>query len=59
MHMTEYLDEQLAAGNTDPGEADRRPRATFHDPCQIVRRGGLEAAARRVVAALGFCISSN
>ena len=28
--------------------------ATFHDPCQIVRRGGLEAAARRVLAALGF-----
>jgi hypothetical protein len=28
--------------------------ATFHDPCQIVRRGGLEGAARRVLAALGF-----
>ncbi|HSN34304.1 MAG TPA: heterodisulfide reductase-related iron-sulfur binding cluster, partial [Ideonella sp.] len=27
---------------------------TFHDPCQIVRRGGLEAAARRVLAALGL-----
>lgn len=52
IHMTEYLDELLA---------DQRIRvrkigesATFHDPCQIVRRGGLEAAARRVLAALGF-----
>ena len=52
VHMTEYLDELIA---------DQRIRvkpigqtATFHDPCQIVRRGGLEAAARRVLAALGF-----
>ncbi len=52
IHMTEFLDEQIAAGRlqVDPiGET-----ATFHDPCQIVRRGGLEAAARRVLAALGF-----
>lgn len=27
---------------------------TFHDPCQIVRRGGLESAARRVLVALGL-----
>lgn len=52
IHMTEYLDELIAS---------RRIRlrpigasATFHDPCQIVRRGGLEAAARRVLAALGL-----
>lgn len=52
IHMTEFLDEQLAAGKIrvkSIGES-----ATFHDPCQIVRRGGLEAAARRVLAALGF-----
>lgn len=55
IHMTEYLDELLA---------DQRIRvrkigesATFHDPCQIVRRGGLEAAARRVMAALGFALT--
>ncbi len=52
IHMTEFLDESLASGkirvrkSADP--------VTFHDPCQIVRRGGLEAAARRVLAALGF-----
>jgi len=52
VHMTELLDELLASG------AIRVRRigdtATFHDPCQIVRRGGLEAAARRVLAALGL-----
>jgi Fe-S oxidoreductase len=52
IHMTEFLDEMIAT---------RRIRlrpigatVTFHDPCQIVRRGGLEAAARRVLAALGL-----
>ena len=52
MHMTEFLDELIAQGRirVNPiGES-----ATFHDPCQIVRRGGLEAAARRVLGALGF-----
>jgi Fe-S oxidoreductase len=52
MHMVEYLDELIATGKVrlkPIGET-----ATFHDPCQIVRRGGLEAAARRVLAALGF-----
>lgn len=52
IHMTELLDEMISAGRirVKPiGES-----ATFHDPCQIVRRGGLEAAARRVLAALGF-----
>jgi len=52
IHMTEFLDEVIADGRL----AVRRigGTATFHDPCQIVRRGGLEAAARRVLAALGF-----
>ena len=52
IHMTEFLDETISAGRIrlkPIGES-----ATFHDPCQIVRRGGLEAAARRVLAALGF-----
>jgi len=52
IHMTEFLDELIASGRIR-----LRPigdTATFHDPCQIVRRGGLEDAARRVLAALGF-----
>jgi len=52
IHMTEFLDEMLAAGRIRVKRIG--DSATFHDPCQIVRRGGLEAAARRVVAALGF-----
>jgi Fe-S oxidoreductase len=54
VHMTEYLDELIAGGRIRV-----RPigdSATFHDPCQIVRRGGLEQAARRVLAALGLTL---
>ena len=52
VHMTEFLDESIAAGRIRVKPIGET--ATFHDPCQIVRRGGLEAAARRVLAALGF-----
>jgi len=52
IHMTEFLDEMIAAGQIRVNKIGET--ATFHDPCQIVRRGGLEAAARRVLAALGF-----
>lgn len=52
IHMTEYLDELIASGQIRVNPIGET--ATFHDPCQIVRRGGLEAAARRVLAALGF-----
>ena len=40
--MTEFLDEELAAGRIRVNRIGET--ATFHDPCQIVRRGGLEAA---------------
>jgi Fe-S oxidoreductase len=52
VHMTEFLDELIASGRIRVNRIGAT--ATFHDPCQIVRRGGLEAAARRVLAALGF-----
>jgi Fe-S oxidoreductase len=52
IHMTEFLDELIADGRIRVKPIGET--ATFHDPCQIVRRGGLEAAARRVLAALGF-----
>ena len=52
IHMTEFLDELIASGRIRVKPIGET--ATFHDPCQIVRRGGLEAAARRVLAALGF-----
>lgn len=52
IHMTEFLDELIADGRLRVNKIGET--ATFHDPCQIVRRGGLEAAARRVLGALGF-----
>ncbi len=52
VHMTELLDELLASGQIRVRQVGAS--ATFHDPCQTVRRGGLEDAARRVLAALGF-----
>ncbi|PKO62626.1 MAG: (Fe-S)-binding protein [Betaproteobacteria bacterium HGW-Betaproteobacteria-18] len=51
IHMTEFLDELIASQRIRVKKIGET--ATFHDPCQIVRRGGLEAAARRVLAALG------
>ena len=52
IHMTEFLDELIASKQIRVNRIAET--ATFHDPCQIVRRGGLEAASRRVLAALGF-----
>ncbi len=52
IHMTEFLDELITSNRIRVKRIGET--ATFHDPCQIVRRGGLEAAARRVLAALGF-----
>jgi len=52
VHVTEYLAELLEAGRIRVNPIGRT--ATFHDPCQIVRRGGLEAAARGVLKALGL-----
>jgi Fe-S oxidoreductase len=52
IHMTEFLDELITSGQIRVKKIGAT--ATFHDPCQLVRRGGLEAASRRVVAALGF-----
>ncbi|WP_296490698.1 (Fe-S)-binding protein [Rhodoferax sp.] len=51
LHMTEFLDELIETKQIRVNKIS--DTATFHDPCQIVRRGGLEAAARRVLAALG------
>ena len=51
IHMTEFLDELIATNRIRVKRIGAT--ATLHDPCQLVRRGGLEAAARRVLAALG------
>lgn len=51
LHVSEYL-----AALVDAGRLRLKPLAkslTFHDPCQVSRRGGAAQAPRRVLAALG------
>jgi Fe-S oxidoreductase len=52
LHISELLAECLADGRirVKPLEGS----VTFHDPCQVSRRGGATAAPRRVLAALGL-----
>ncbi|MBD3647991.1 MAG: (Fe-S)-binding protein [Pseudomonadales bacterium] len=52
-HITEFLAEQLTAGNLKLGKAARESVA-FHDPCQLVRKGGVLHAPRQLMSALGL-----
>ncbi|MBT8454716.1 MAG: (Fe-S)-binding protein [Rhodobacteraceae bacterium] len=52
LHMTEFLDQEVGAGRIKLKPVGNT--ATFHDPCQIVRRGGLTQAPRRLLKALGI-----
>ncbi len=52
MHMTEFLAEHIQDGTLKVSSA--AGSATFHDPCQIVRRGGLGGAPRVILKALGM-----
>jgi Fe-S oxidoreductase len=49
IHIVELLDQWVKEGRirTKGKHADR---VSFHDPCQISRRGGLDAPARRLLA---------
>ncbi|WP_137700709.1 (Fe-S)-binding protein [Marimonas lutisalis] len=48
LHILELLDKLRAEGRIPPGERDTR-KMTLHDPCQIVRRGGLLKEPRRLL----------
>lgn len=52
IHMTEFLDEAVASGKIKLNRIGQT--ASFHDPCQLVRRGGVTKAPRNVLAALGL-----
>lgn len=52
-HITEYLAEQLDAGKLRLRQADGDSVA-FHDPCQLVRKGGVMEAPRKLMRALGL-----
>ena len=51
LHMSEFLAEIVGQGKIRLSQIGET--ASFHDPCQMVRRGGLEAAPRAVLKALG------
>jgi Fe-S oxidoreductase len=51
VQITELLDQLVQEGRLRTRGKDTR-RLTFHDPCQLVRRGGLEQAPRRLMHAV-------
>jgi len=51
LHVSEYLAEALNSGKIKVKKVDRS--VTFHDPCQVSRRGGATNAPREVMRHLG------
>ncbi|MDE2236119.1 MAG: (Fe-S)-binding protein [Gammaproteobacteria bacterium] len=52
-HVTEYLAGQLQTGRLKLRKAGNGA-VTFHDPCQLVRKGGVMDAPRQLMQALGL-----
>ncbi len=48
VHIIELLDQLRREGRIPPGKKDQR-RMSLHDPCQIIRRGGLLKEPRRLL----------
>lgn len=51
VHILELLDDLVQSGRIKTEGKDSE-RLTFHDPCQIVRRGGLDAQPRRLLGSI-------
>jgi Fe-S oxidoreductase len=51
-HVTEFVADALAAGTLSLTQANSGV-STFHDPCQLVRKGGVTHAPRQIMKALG------
>jgi Fe-S oxidoreductase len=51
LHISEFLAENVKSGKLKLKKIGKS--VTFHDPCQISRRGGATEAPREVLAALG------
>jgi len=51
IHILELLDELQQSGRLKTSGMETA-RLTFHDPCQIVRRGGVEAQPRNLLASV-------
>ena len=54
VHILELLDELQQSGRLKTSGMENK-KLTFHDPCQIVRKGGVEAQPRRLLSQ----VSSN
>ncbi len=54
IHMTEFLQEAVNSGKIKLKSMD--VTASFHDPCQLVRRGGVTKAPREVLGKLGVTV---
>ncbi len=52
LHISEFIAENVASGRIRVSKLGKS--ATFHDPCQISRRGGATSAPRKVLGALGL-----
>jgi len=52
-HVTEFLADELQAGRLKLAQA-ATGKTTFHDPCQLVRKGGVNEAPRALMKALGI-----
>ncbi len=52
IHMTEFLNEVVSGGKIKLKKIGQT--VSFHDPCQLARRGGVTEAPRAVLKALGF-----
>jgi Fe-S oxidoreductase len=52
LHVTEFLADALKAGTLSLTPAEGGA-TTFHDPCQLVRKGGVQEAPREIMKALG------
>jgi Fe-S oxidoreductase len=52
-HVTEFLADELQAGRLKLAQA-ATGKTTFHDPCQLVRKGGVNDAPRALMKAMGI-----
>jgi Fe-S oxidoreductase len=52
LHISEFIAENIANGRIRVKKVAKS--VTFHDPCQVSRRGGATSAPRSVLAALGL-----
>jgi Fe-S oxidoreductase len=51
-HISEFLADVISSGRLKVNKVDQT--VTFHDPCQVARRGGATEAPRVVMEALGL-----